>query len=172
MVHEELGHLPQRYREAVVLCLLEGLTPEQAARHLNCPVGTVHSRLARGRSILAKRLARRGFAVAIVAVALADGAVSACVSCELVVSTVTAACLSVAEGAAAKALLSARVITLTQGVLQSMVLTKVKIAIAVLLVLGIAALGADRMISRTRATEPAGNAGRPGKRPGEPGRPA
>ena len=47
MLHEELSRLPARYREAVVLCLLEGLTPEQAARHLNCPAGTVHSRLAR-----------------------------------------------------------------------------------------------------------------------------
>jgi RNA polymerase sigma factor (sigma-70 family) len=156
VVHEEVGQLPERYREAVVLCLLEGLTPEQVARHLNCPVGTVHSRLARGRSILAKRLARHGFAGASVVVALADGAASACMSRELVVSTVTAARLSVAEGAAANAFLSSRVITLTQGVLQSMVLTKVKIAIAVLLVLGIAALGAGGLISMTLATEPAG----------------
>ena len=63
MVHEEVGRLPERYREAVVLCLLEGLTPEQAARHLNCPVGTVHSRLARGRERLRGRLTRRGLAV-------------------------------------------------------------------------------------------------------------
>ncbi len=156
VVHEELGQLPQRYREAVVLCLLEGLTPEQVARHLNCPVGTVHSRLARGRSILAKRLARHGFAGAVVAVALADGAASACMSCELVDSTVTAAGFSVAERAAVKALISARVSTLTQGVLQSMVLTKVKIAIAVLLVLGTAVLGAGGLISGTLATQPAG----------------
>ena len=62
LVHAALVQLPPRYREAVVLCLLEGLTPEQAARHLNCPVGTVHSRLARGRNMLARRLARHGFA--------------------------------------------------------------------------------------------------------------
>ena len=60
VVHEEVGRLPQRYREVVVLCLLEGLTPEQAARHLKCPVGTVHSRLARGREQLRGRLIRRG----------------------------------------------------------------------------------------------------------------
>ena len=50
MLHEELGRLPAQYREAVVLCLMEGLTPEQAARHLNCPPGTVHSRLRGGES--------------------------------------------------------------------------------------------------------------------------
>jgi hypothetical protein len=71
-----------------------------------------------------------------------------------VVATGTAACLSAAEGAAAKALLSAKVIALTEGVLKSMFLTKVKSAIAVLLVLGIAALGAGGLISKTRATEP------------------
>ena len=92
---------------------------------------------------------------------------------ELVVSTVAAARLSVALGPAAKAFLSARVVNLTQGVLHSMVLTKVKIAIAVLFVLGIAALGAGGLISSTLATEPA--AGMPeahAKGPGEPGRTA
>ena len=48
---------------AVVLCLLEGMTPEQAARHLGWPVGTVHSRLARGRERLRGRLTRRGLMV-------------------------------------------------------------------------------------------------------------
>ena len=47
---------------AVILCLLEGLTPEQAAEHLGWPVGTVHSRLARGRERLRGRLSRRGLA--------------------------------------------------------------------------------------------------------------
>jgi RNA polymerase sigma-70 factor (ECF subfamily) len=60
VLHEEVGRLPERYRAAVVLCLLEGLTPEQAARHLGWPVGTVHSRLARGRERLRDRLTRRG----------------------------------------------------------------------------------------------------------------
>lgn len=63
---------------------------------------------------------------------------------------------SVADGPPAKALLLARVITLTQGVLQSMVLTKVKHAVAVLLVIGFAALGAGGLLSRSLAIEPAG----------------
>ncbi len=37
---------------AVVLCDLDSRTHEQAARHLGCAVGTVKSRLARGRRVL------------------------------------------------------------------------------------------------------------------------
>ena len=51
--------LPPLYREAVVLCDLENLTYEEAAVVLGCPVGTVRSRLNRGRIILAEKFARR-----------------------------------------------------------------------------------------------------------------
>src|ERR1041385_7639491 len=50
--------LPPLYREAVVLCDLENLTYEEAAVVLGCPVGTVRSRLHRGRIILVEKLAR------------------------------------------------------------------------------------------------------------------
>jgi hypothetical protein len=157
VLDQELERLAEKYRAVVVLCDLEGRTRKEVARQLGWAEGTVASRLARGRSILAKRLARRGFSGAVVA--LADGAAAACVPTGLVVSTVTAIGLSAADGAAAQALLSAKVIALTEGVLQSMLLTKVKSAIAVLLVLGITALGARGLMSRTLATAPPG--GRP-----------
>jgi RNA polymerase sigma factor (sigma-70 family) len=64
-VHEELNRLPDRYRIPIVLCDLEGRTCEEAARHLGCPIGTIGSRLARGRERLRGRLARRGLAPAI-----------------------------------------------------------------------------------------------------------
>jgi RNA polymerase sigma factor (sigma-70 family) len=59
-VHEEIGRLPERYRGPIVLCELEGHPLEHAARSLGCPVGTVKSRLSRGRLILRDRLAGRG----------------------------------------------------------------------------------------------------------------
>ena len=40
-LHEEIERLPERYRMAVVLCDLQGLTHEEAARRLGRPVGTV-----------------------------------------------------------------------------------------------------------------------------------
>ena len=61
-IHEEVGRLPERFREAVVLCDLEGCSHEAAAAKLGWPVGTVKSRQARGRERLRDRLARRGFA--------------------------------------------------------------------------------------------------------------
>ena len=60
MIHEELGKLPDRYRSAVVLGDLEGLSHEEAARRLGWPVGTVKSRQWRGRARLRDRLIRRG----------------------------------------------------------------------------------------------------------------
>ena len=47
--------LPGHYREAVVLCDLHEMTYQQAAEVLDCSVGTVRSRLHRGRSLLAER---------------------------------------------------------------------------------------------------------------------
>jgi RNA polymerase sigma-70 factor (ECF subfamily) len=48
--------LPAVYREAVVLCDLQDLSYEDAAAALDCPVGTVRSRLNRGRGMLAQKL--------------------------------------------------------------------------------------------------------------------
>ncbi|MEQ1884859.1 MAG: RNA polymerase sigma factor [Bryobacteraceae bacterium] len=48
--------MPTPYREAIVLCDLEGATYEDAAIALSCPVGTIRSRLSRGRVLLAQKL--------------------------------------------------------------------------------------------------------------------
>jgi RNA polymerase sigma-70 factor, ECF subfamily len=48
--------LPVKYREAVVLCDLEELSYADAAAALRCAIGTVRSRLHRGRTLLARRL--------------------------------------------------------------------------------------------------------------------
>jgi RNA polymerase sigma-70 factor (ECF subfamily) len=48
--------LPPEFRETVVLCELEEMSYEEAARALDCPVGTVRSRLHRGRALLLAKL--------------------------------------------------------------------------------------------------------------------
>jgi RNA polymerase sigma-70 factor, ECF subfamily len=55
-VRQAVLSLPAGYREAVVLCDLEELSYADAASVLNVPVGTVRSRLSRGRALLAEKL--------------------------------------------------------------------------------------------------------------------
>ena len=63
-VRQAVVSLPPMYREAVVLCYLENLSYEEAAAVLECPVGTVRSRLSRGRVILAQKLIRHAVGTA------------------------------------------------------------------------------------------------------------
>ena len=55
-VHEALYALPEEYREAIVLSDVQDLSYADIAKVLNVPIGTVRSRLARGRSMLQKLL--------------------------------------------------------------------------------------------------------------------
>ena len=55
-VRQAVLSLPPAYREAVVLCDLEDASYEEASIALECPVGTVRSRLSRGRAMLALKL--------------------------------------------------------------------------------------------------------------------
>lgn len=48
--------LPAEFREAVVLCELEELSYEEAAHAAGCPIGTIRSRLHRGRALLLAKL--------------------------------------------------------------------------------------------------------------------
>jgi RNA polymerase sigma-70 factor (ECF subfamily) len=48
--------LPVEFREAIVLCELEELSYEEAAKALDCPIGTIRSRLHRGRALLLAKL--------------------------------------------------------------------------------------------------------------------
>ena len=53
---EALGQLKEVYREAVVLCDIEGLSYEETATALGLNIGTVKSRISRGRDELRRRL--------------------------------------------------------------------------------------------------------------------
>jgi RNA polymerase sigma-70 factor (ECF subfamily) len=55
-IREALLSLPAEFREALVLCELEELSYEEAARASQCPIGTIRSRLHRGRALLLARL--------------------------------------------------------------------------------------------------------------------
>jgi RNA polymerase sigma-70 factor (ECF subfamily) len=55
-VRQAVATLPENYREVVVLCELQEMTYEEAAEALDCPVGTVRSRLHRARALLVEKL--------------------------------------------------------------------------------------------------------------------
>jgi RNA polymerase sigma-70 factor (ECF subfamily) len=152
---EELARLPDKYRLPIVLCDLEGRTRREVARQLKLPEGTLSSRLTTGRGMLAKRLTRRGLAVSggTFALAAAHEAASACVPVSLVKSTAKAATL-VAANQTATGLISVPVAALTEGVLKTMFLTKIK-AFVVVMLMAAALSGTARMIYPTRAAEPA-----------------
>ncbi len=77
LLDQELLNLPEKFRQPVLLCDLEQRSHEEAAAVLNCPLGTLNSRLARGRQRLKERLLRRGVTLTAVSVAAAPQAVSA-----------------------------------------------------------------------------------------------
>ena len=59
-VRQAVLSLPAGYREAVVLCDLEEMSYAEAAIALSVPVGTVRSRLSRGRALLLEKLKSAG----------------------------------------------------------------------------------------------------------------
>jgi RNA polymerase sigma factor (sigma-70 family) len=149
VLDEALDHLPQKYREAMILCELEGHSRQEAAEALGLPQGTLSSRLARGRQLLARILERRGVALSAGALAgaLAHTRAEAALSPALIHATVREAV--VAKAALAPALM------LTQGVLHTMTPTKLKTIVALLI--GCAFLAAT-MFPRPGAAEQAGEA--------------
>src|SRR4029077_16737073 len=78
-LHEELARLPERFRQPIVLCYLEGRTQAQAALGLGWREATLRRRLADGRGLLRSRLIRGGVAVpaAALTAAMAPGASAA-----------------------------------------------------------------------------------------------
>jgi RNA polymerase sigma factor (sigma-70 family) len=156
LLDEELGRLAHKYRAPMVLFYLEGKTTEEVAGQLGCPKGTVLSRLARGRDRLHQRLLRRGVAtsLSLLGTVLAEQAAPAAVPTALAVGTVNAAVLT-AAGQLGCGAISATVAELTKGVLQAMLLNKLKILAAMLLVLTIVGAGIGLWSRLALADEPA-----------------
>jgi RNA polymerase sigma factor (sigma-70 family) len=144
LLDRELSRLPNKYRAVIVLCDLEGKTRKEAAQHFNLPEGTVATRLATARTMLAKRLARSGLVLsgAALGVALSRNQAAAGMPAWVATTTIRAGSLFAAGQAAAPDAISIKAVALAEGVLKNMLLSKLKIATAVLLALAFLGAGA------------------------------
>ncbi len=135
-LHEEIARLPEKYRLAIVLCDLEGMTQVQAAGQLHWSERSVRYRLVEGRARLKRRLARRGLArdgamlgaaflrEAQAAVPAVWQAATVRAALDLVNHTITAGAVSAAAG------------SLTREVLKVMMFQKLVWTSAVVLAIG------------------------------------
>ncbi len=142
VLHQEISRLPERYRAAVVVCYLEGLTHEQAAERLGCPVGTVRSRLATGRDRLRRQLTARGLSPAHdVLEPVADRAETAmAVPAALAASAVQNAMIDAAAAAAGG--VPAAVVALAEKGMRMMLLERLRpVALSLLVLAGGGAAG-------------------------------
>jgi RNA polymerase sigma factor (sigma-70 family) len=133
-LHEEIARLPQRYREPIVLCHLEGLSTASAAQRLGCAHGTILSRLARAREQLRRRLTQHGRIelAGLLLTAWVCPETSAVLSTTLLNSTVKAAVHGLAGRSALTAIVGPAVITLAQTAQRTLFMTRISLGAALL----------------------------------------
>lgn len=137
----EIQRLPQVYRNAVVLCELEGRSRKEAALLLGVAEGTLSSRLATARKRLAKRLARRGLNSGLVLGSwMAMNSTATAALPESMVRSTTELAMKLLHSSAALSL-SPTILHLTQGAMNSMFISKCKVLALVAVSSGCLGLG-------------------------------
>jgi RNA polymerase sigma factor (sigma-70 family) len=144
----ELSRLPEQWRAPLVLCCLDGMTRDEAARQLGLPLGTLKSRLERGRELLRSSLTRRGLTLsaALSATLLGEGLARAALPPGLTLSTLRAAVGGPGQ-AAAGSVVSSPAMLAVGG-------TRLKVGIALLLTAGLVAAGAGLLAHQGAPPEP------------------
>jgi RNA polymerase sigma factor (sigma-70 family) len=169
LLDEELSRLPEKYREPLIRCALQGQSHEQAAQDLGCPTGSMSWRLAKGQELLRARLVRRGLTLpaGLFAALLTANASPAAVP-RLVQEHALRAALGYAAGRAAADGASAWAVTLAERTLRAMSVTKLKTAAALLLAVSLVGTGTGLL---TRGAPPSAEEPPPGQAAAAEGRP-
>jgi RNA polymerase sigma factor (sigma-70 family) len=133
VLDDELTRLPDALRAAVVLCLVEGRTQEQAAGAIGGSVRTVRRRLDEAKALLRSRLERRGVVPAVAAGLVTSPPTASAVPPELVRRTVEGVFEFLAAGPAVRAAPA----VLAKGVLASMTTLNAKLLVPAAAVLAV-----------------------------------
>jgi RNA polymerase sigma factor (sigma-70 family) len=134
ILDEELQRLPAGCRDALVTCLMCGLSNVEAAKQLGWPLGTLKTRLQRGRDLLRERLERRGVALSAIALSL--------VLTEQARAVVPAALVRATVQGVTQNALSVTVAALASGTMRSLAAVNVKICIVAAVAAGLCGFGA------------------------------
>lgn len=128
LLDQAMGELPEKYRTPLLLCELQGVSRREAAERLHITEGTLSSRLARGRSLLRRRLAKSigVFTIAMLIALLFRARTPVVVPPNLVQGTLKAASDTV-NIAALNGVANTAPQVLAEGVIKSMFLSKLKV---------------------------------------------
>jgi RNA polymerase sigma factor (sigma-70 family) len=149
---EEIERLPDPYRAAFVLCVLEAKSGKDAAAELGVKEGTMWSRVARARQLLQRRLTRRGIKLTalLAALSVVEGVGQATPPATLAAVTVRLG-LSVAAGEPA-AVIPTHIAALAAGVTRAMSLSKTKITTVALIAASLLVAAGGALAYQTFAT--------------------
>jgi RNA polymerase sigma factor (sigma-70 family) len=148
ILDEEVSRLPGRHRVPLVLCCLEGLTRDEAARHCGWSLATLKRRLEQGRALLRQRLLRRGFSLpAVLAAVLGIETTARAAGPLALLRSATRIAVQAGSGTSLPAgLVSERVAALSEAVLNGLCVSKGKflltLGLTVALALCVAGAGA------------------------------
>jgi RNA polymerase sigma factor (sigma-70 family) len=145
-LHHQIDRLPDRLRMPIVLCYLEGLTHAEAARQLGWPLGTVESRLARGRERLKQRLSARGAMATVLLLGDSLPEITPSTAPAAWVRATARAATRFAAGDAAAVVASANVATMARAMIWTMGFHQVKLVVMALSLVTLVATGAAAFI--------------------------
>jgi RNA polymerase sigma factor (sigma-70 family) len=149
----EVARLPEKFRAPVILCYFEGLTHDEAALRLRCPVGTVRSRMAKARSLLRARLTRAGVGPIQASLGLLHRPLAAEIPPALV-ARLTHSALRVVAGQSLADAVSTSVASLTEGASRMIFLNKI-VALAPAALVASALLAGVGLAARQAGDRPA-----------------